>query len=401
MERQDATRLEELEERLDRLEALLDSLGITLGQKARLRGSNWEVSEYQIAQWVPGTTLPLGDGSQYARFVNGGLEIRGGKFDLRASLNDTSEIRVGDTGTPGVDYNGMRLYTDGTTWAFETEKDGSLVFHLDEDELSIYGNVGIGIDCPTGPTSRLDVQAASGGDYVQRWLADDGTIIGTFYIGLSNEGRIEVKNGSSQDRALLSAVGDEGSISLMDSTNTKQIFLYAGGDSYFLSGNLGIGTSSPSDILHIVCPSGKGLTLAKADAQTQETTIFTIGHSKFQDQEFADGSPRRMLFMAGGSDFQVLNQAGSQYIARFTSSYIGLYLSGTEKMRLNATGLGVLTNAPTTGLDVDSDKIRIRTSKTPASAGAAGNPGDICWDSNYLYVCVATNTWKRVALNSW
>ena len=27
--------------------------------------------------------------------------------------------------------------------------------------------------------------------------------------------------------------------------------------------------------------------------------------------------------------------------------------------------------------------------------------GDICWDSNYVYICVATNTWKRAALSSW
>jgi hypothetical protein len=38
---------------------------------------------------------------------------------------------------------------------------------------------------------------------------------------------------------------------------------------------------------------------------------------------------------------------------------------------------------------------------TPASATAAGVQGTICWDANYVYVCVATNTWKRSALGSW
>lgn len=41
------------------------------------------------------------------------------------------------------------------------------------------------------------------------------------------------------------------------------------------------------------------------------------------------------------------------------------------------------------------------TTETPASATAAGNPNDIVWDSNYLYICTATNTWKRIALSSW
>ena len=37
----------------------------------------------------------------------------------------------------------------------------------------------------------------------------------------------------------------------------------------------------------------------------------------------------------------------------------------------------------------------------PASATSSGTAGDIRYDSNYLYVCVATNTWKRSALATW
>ena len=32
------------------------------------------------------------------------------------------------------------------------------------------------------------------------------------------------------------------------------------------------------------------------------------------------------------------------------------------------------------------------------AANATGTVGQICWDSNYIYICTATNTWKRVAL---
>jgi hypothetical protein len=39
--------------------------------------------------------------------------------------------------------------------------------------------------------------------------------------------------------------------------------------------------------------------------------------------------------------------------------------------------------------------------KTPASAAAAGTQGEVCWDTNYIYVCVATNTWKRTAISTW
>ncbi|MFA6065260.1 MAG: hypothetical protein WCW44_04890 [archaeon] len=74
------------------------------------------------------------------------------------------------------------------------------------------------------------------------------------------------------------------------------------------------------------------------------------------------------------------------------------YLIYTDALN-NRVGIG--TNAPTRKLDILDDGIRIRTAKTPASATAAGTQGDICWDANYVYICVATNSWKRVAISTW
>ncbi len=39
--------------------------------------------------------------------------------------------------------------------------------------------------------------------------------------------------------------------------------------------------------------------------------------------------------------------------------------------------------------------------KTIATSTSTGTKGEICWDSNYIYVCIATDTWKRVSLGSW
>ena len=41
------------------------------------------------------------------------------------------------------------------------------------------------------------------------------------------------------------------------------------------------------------------------------------------------------------------------------------------------------------------------TSSVPATASSTGSAGTIAYDSSYLYVCVAINTWKRVAIASW
>jgi hypothetical protein len=63
--------------------------------------------------------------------------------------------------------------------------------------------------------------------------------------------------------------------------------------------------------------------------------------------------------------------------------------------------VGIGTASPTEQLDLSGDAIRIRTAQTPASATATGTAGTVCWDASYIYVCTATNTWKRVAIATW
>lgn len=62
--------------------------------------------------------------------------------------------------------------------------------------------------------------------------------------------------------------------------------------------------------------------------------------------------------------------------------------------------LGIGTTTPTAKLDVSGDTIRLEIAKTPASSSAVCNKGDIAWDVNAIYVCVATNTWKKSTLNT-
>ncbi len=40
-------------------------------------------------------------------------------------------------------------------------------------------------------------------------------------------------------------------------------------------------------------------------------------------------------------------------------------------------------------------------SSVPASSTASGTAGQIAYDANYQYICVATNAWKRVPLPTW
>lgn len=81
---------------------------------------------------------------------------------------------------------------------------------------------------------------------------------------------------------------------------------------------------------------------------------------------------------------------------------LGVATGGVERARFTADGrFGLGTNAPSGLLDVNDNKVRVRTAQTPASATAAGNAGEICWDANFIYIAVGTNSWKRVAISSW
>ena len=44
---------------------------------------------------------------------------------------------------------------------------------------------------------------------------------------------------------------------------------------------------------------------------------------------------------------------------------------------------------------------RIASSSAPSSATDNGTPGDIRYDSSYVYICISLNTWKRAALTTW
>ena len=100
----------------------------------------------------------------------------------------------------------------------------------------------------------------------------------------------------------------------------------------------------------------------------------------------------------------ILTASGTSVYARNST----ITSTGTGKC---VTGAGTLIdeggNTFTGTVDVTTRKGMtfgtplIHATKTPANASAAGNAGEIAWDSSYIYVCTATNTWKRAAIATW
>lgn len=84
--------------------------------------------------------------------------------------------------------------------------------------------------------------------------------------------------------------------------------------------------------------------------------------------------------------------------------YLGFWTNDAnefyERVRISKEGyMGINTASPTARLDIEATTIRLRQKRTIASSTTAGNMGDICWDENYLYICIQDNQWKRISLS--
>jgi len=76
------------------------------------------------------------------------------------------------------------------------------------------------------------------------------------------------------------------------------------------------------------------------------------------------------------------------------STFTGTSLAAIDySQSINADTLQVNGNATITGL--------LSSPLTTKANNATGTAGQITWDASYIYVCTATNTWKRATLNTY
>lgn len=69
----------------------------------------------------------------------------------------------------------------------------------------------------------------------------------------------------------------------------------------------------------------------------------------------------------------------------------------------NITTLGAADTALDGRLDTVEAALpaKLAWASVPASAASVGTAGQIAYESGFVYVCVATDTWQRVALATW
>ena len=318
-----------------------------------------------------------------------------------------------DTGIYSPAANQLGITTGGTSKLIIDENGSLQVVEGTKDNPAIYFDEGTGIYSPGADQVAISTN-------------------GTESLRITSDGKLGL--GTSAPTSLLTVGGGStanpaADVTIQDST-VDQYRLKLTSNNYNVDTKwLGIGFGFNNNYLKA------GILAEAKDAYARTNLHFCLDGNANSDN--ADLSDSKMVITYGGnvgigttSPVYSLDVASTESIsASFTSteaeSYIALKDSGTtlghvrvgsisneltfragnsEGARIDSSGrLLVGTSSESGGslLQVNDDRIRIASSKTPASAADTGTAGEVCWDSSYIYVCTATDTWKRAALSTW
>lgn len=108
--------------------------------------------------------------------------------------------------------------------------------------------------------------------------------------------------------------------------------------------------------------------------------------------------------VVGGSDtdynFEIQNRAADDYRVAYR-----LNNSGINEVYSYSTAPGGANTLAPYKIQASNvslvGQVNFATTGTPASASSSGTTGNFAWDTSYIYIAVASNTWKRVAISTW
>jgi hypothetical protein len=181
------------------------------------------------------------------------------------------------------------------------------------------------------------------------------------------------------------------------------------------NGNVGINTTTPDYKLDVNGTANIATSL-RINAQTASTiasfnssknivSLSTDTYPSLTELSYVKGVTSAIQTQLNGKQATLTNPVtgtgAANHIAYWTGTNAIAHDSSSLYWDATNNRLGINTNAPTVAIDADSNTIRLRTARTIATSTTTGAVGEICWDSNYIYVCTATNTWKRASLGTW
>lgn len=208
------------------------------------------------------------------------------------------------------------------------------------------------------------------------------------------------------------------------------VTLQVGQEHLKLCRNVSGATISNGQVVRIVGSTGQALTVELADASGESTSAGTFGVAT--ETILNNGSGYVTLFgLVRGINTQGVPEGALLYLSETAGAFTNVSpVAPAHRVILGycvkaSAGAGeiyvkvdngyeleelhdVFMTARTTGdfIRWNGATSRWENSKSvmttvPASATAAGTAGQVAADATHFYACVATNTWRRVALTAW
>jgi hypothetical protein len=84
-----------------------------------------------------------------------------------------------------------------------------------------------------------------------------------------------------------------------------------------------------------------------------------------------------------------------------TTFYDNAFIGGDGWLTVNGSTNNGVDKLQVVGSTVSTQYKLSALNTAPATASSSGTLGEIRIDANYIYICTATNTWKRVAIATW
>ena len=287
------------------------------------------------------------------------------------------------SGGSTVTWNPVRLDANGfvgigmdPTQAFEVAGAAKFNSAITATSLAASGAITSSTLAASGAVSALSYSSTTGASFATS-SGNSGfgialpsyklhVVGGNVYVGGTGAG-LRLEDRSLSTRSFQFYV-DGGALAFFNHNNSTQPLTITDG------GNVGIGTTAPATKLHI---SGSGdNTIKIASTATNNPylnlTIQNTGSTPYGVFEAGDGITYRAL---------ALNPVSGNVLIG-TSTITGYKLDVNGTAQATQFKLSALNTAPT-------------------SATATGVVGEIRIDASYIYVCTATNVWKRSALTTW
>ena len=249
-----------------------------------------------------------GDDNTNIRLLADRLQLTaGGNIVLDYDESGTSTLDIAPEGKADIDILNGTIFVGGNQGSYQ-------------------GNVGIGTDSPAQPLH----------------VAGNARVDGDFYIIESNPQIFLADTNHNSDYSINL---NSGLFSITDTTNNATRITVNS------SGNVGIGTSSPTSKLHV--SGAADVLLIEGSGSTANTSIFAI-----------DGNNGRLFEVSddlSDSLFSVNTIAGLPIVEVFADNRVTMGAFNQNDFVISGSKVGIGTAAPNATLDVQGSKIHLGT----------------------------------------